>query len=248
MKLKLLLSNILKNRWALNIVSFLSLVSIIWFLLTDNFNAIAYFIVLGLLVYYFSKNMIIVLGIPLIFVNLFSQASNIKEGLTTQTADSMPEVNTKPANTKPNKKAPPAKKTPQGLPQTTIDSDTSLASSIDSTDHAAVTTNESFEVGRAKQSGGYNIDYASTVEDAYSELNKILGGDGIKNLTNDTQKLMKQQLQLADAMKGMGPLIKNMAPLMQQAQGLLGGMNEKDGLGGIMELAKKFSGSAVEKQ
>ena len=57
-------------------------------------------------------------------------------------------------------------------------------------------TDESFEVGRAKRGGGYNIDYASTIEDAYDELNKIIGGDGIQKLTGDTQNLMKQQMQL----------------------------------------------------
>ena len=35
------------------------------------------------------------------------------------------------------------------------------------------------------------------------DLNKIIGGDGIKRLTDDTQKLMNQQLQLAEAMKNM---------------------------------------------
>jgi hypothetical protein len=102
---------------------------------------------------------------------------------------------------------------------------------------------ESFEVGRGKKnSQGYNIDYASTVEDAYDELNKILGSDGIKRLTNDTQSLMKQQLQLAESMKSMQPLIAGMAPLMQQAQGLLGSMGGDNGnLGNLANLAKKFS-------
>jgi hypothetical protein len=64
------------------------------------------------------------------------------------------------------------------------------------------------------------IDYASTVEDAYEDLNKILGGNGIKQLTDDTQHLMKQQMQLADAMK-------SMTPLMEQAQSLLKGFDMK---------------------
>ena len=70
----------------------------------------------------------------------------------------------------------------------------------------------------------------------------MLGGDGIKRLTGDTQRLMQQQMQLAEAMKGMTPLIQGMAPLMKQAQGLLGGMGSKEGLGEMMEMAKKFSG------
>lgn len=198
--------------------------------------------------------MILVLGIPLLLVNLLVYALGVKEGLENRSSSSKQphakkevakESVSKQSVKKPKDKV--EKKTPQGLPRTKIDSDMSLNSSIDASENAP-TMDESFEVGRAKRGGGYNIDYASTVEDAYDELNKIIGGDGIKKLTDDTQRLMNQQLQLADAMKGMGPLIKGMAPLMQQAQGLLGGMKDSNGLGGIMEIAKQFSGKEIQPQ
>ena len=123
---------------------------------------------------------------------------------------------------------------------------------IEPTSDTTTTTDESFEVGRSKK-GGYDIDYASTVEDAYDQLNSIIGGDGIQRLTSDTQKLMKQQMQLAEAMKGMGPMMESMGPMMQsigpmmkQAQAILGDMGEgKEGLGSIMNMAKKLSGGAT---
>jgi hypothetical protein len=53
---------------------------------------------------------------------------------------------------------------------------------------------------------------------------------------------MKQQLQLAESMKSMTPIIKGMAPMMEQAKQILGGMGDnKEGLGSIMEMAKKFT-------
>ena len=58
---------------------------------------------------------------------------------------------------------------------------------------------------------------------------------------------MKQQLQLAESMKGMQPLIAGMAPLMQQAQGLLGSMGEKGNLGNLADIAKKFNASLANK-
>ena len=76
------------------------------------------------------------------------------------------------------------------------------------------------------------IDYASTVEDAYGDLNKILGGDGIKRLTDDTQKLMGQQMQLAEAMK-------SMTPLLSQAKSLMAGFDTKQ-FGDITAMAKQF--------
>lgn len=250
MKLNHVFLKLLTNKWVLTIVTILSLLTLIGYLMMHNLNAVIYFFLLALAVFYFSKNMILVLGIPLLLVNLLVYVIGVKEGLETRTSSSKPPVAKKAiakkeVSTKAHDK--PEKKTPQGLPRTKIDSDMTLNTSIDATDNVPH-MDESFEVGRAKRGGGYNIDYASTVEDAYDELNKIIGGDGIKKLTDDTQRLMNQQLQLADAMKGMGPLIKGMAPLMQQAQGLLGGMKDGNGLGGIMEIAKQFSGKQIQPQ
>jgi hypothetical protein len=42
-------------------------------------------------------------------------------------------------------------------------------------------------------------------------------------------------------MKSMQPLIAGMAPLMQQAQGLLGSMGENGNLGNLADIAKKFT-------
>ena len=105
---------------------------------------------------------------------------------------------------------------------------------------ADVAKKDSFEVGRSKN-GASKIDYASTIEDAYDDLNKILGSDGIKRLTSDTQGLMKQQMQLAESMKGMGPIIENIKPMMDQMKGMMAGMDGKDG--SIMDIAKKLTES-----
>jgi predicted membrane protein len=77
---------------------------------------------------------------------------------------------------------------------------------------------EQFEVGRRKP---HSIDYAATIEDAYGELNKLVGSDGIKQLTNDTQRLMKQQLQLAESMQSIAPMMDSLAPLMDKATSFL---------------------------
>jgi hypothetical protein len=227
MKVKAAFSKFLTNKWVLNIVSFIALLNIIGYMIIGDLNSVIYFIVLALLITYFSKNMIIVLGIPILLVNLF-KAHNINkrkvyEGMETQ-ADTVNQINQQNEKSK------------QSMPITPLD--TQSTTEVNS---ANTTNDESFEVGR-KKNGGSQIDYASTIENAYDDLNKILGSDGIKRLTDDTQSLMKQQLQLAEAMKGMGPLIQGMAPMMKQAQDILGGMGDKEGLGNIMDLAKKFTG------
>ena len=236
MNFKAALSKFLTNKWVLNIVAILAFLNVIGYLIMGNLNTVLFFIIIAVLIRYFSKNMIIVLGIPLILVNLLSLKGNVMEGLENNSSTPPPATSNNDAMPKKTNKQQDAK-SKQGLPITPID-DTVKTTNTD-TNNAS--SDESFEVGRSKNRG-YNIDYASTIEDAYDELNKILGSDGIKKLTGDTQSLMKQQMQLAESMKSMGPMIQSMAPMMKQAQDMLGGMGEgKEGLGGIMEIAKKLT-------
>lgn len=78
------------------------------------------------------------------------------------------------------------------------------------------------------------IDAAATVEDAYDDLNKILGGDGMKSLSKDTQSLVSQQKNLTEAMKGMAPLVEQASSMMKQ-------MGGSDGVGSML---KKFANAA----
>ena len=66
--------------------------------------------------------------------------------------------------------------------------------------------------GPAKPS---RIDYASTLEDAYDNLDKILGSGGMQNLSNDTEKLMNQQKKLFEAMNTMMPLVSKAQDMLQ---------------------------------
>ena len=243
MNFKAALSKFLTNKWVLKIVALLAFLNVIGYLIMGNLNTVLSFVIVAVLVRYFSKNMIIVLGIPLILVNLLSLKGIVYEGLENNTTPTTPDSATETSSDATTESKPVNKpqdaKSKQGLPITPIDDN--VKTTNDETNNAI--SDESFEVGRSKNRG-YNIDYASTIEDAYDELNKILGSDGIKRLTGDTQSLMKQQMQLAESMKSMAPMIKSMAPMMKQAQDMLGGMGEgKDGLGGIMEIAKKLTKS-----
>jgi len=231
MKLKAAFSKFLTNKLVLNVISIIAFFNVIGFIVMDQLNSVIYFILLALIVTYFSKNMIIVLGVPLILVNLFApKTTRHIEGLENNDNN-----NKNPTQTEVINKINSDKKK-QGS--------ATLPGTIDSTVNSESASDENFEVGRNKRKGGsYDIDYASTVEDAYDELNNILGSDGIKRLTDDTQNLMKQQLQLAESMKSMTPIIQGMGPMLQQAQGILGGMGDgKEGLGNLLEIAKKFTG------
>jgi hypothetical protein len=88
--------------------------------------------------------------------------------------------------------------------------------------------------------GGSRIDYTSTIEGAYDNLDKILGSDGITKLTGDTQKLMEQQQKLFESMQSMAPMIEN-------AKGMLDGFNPED-LKGLAGIASSLTGGLKKEE
>ena len=229
MKLNSAISKFLTNKLVLHIVAFLALFNVIGHMVIGHYNIVVYFILIALLIRYFSKNMIVVLGVPLILVNLMSlKDGSYMEGLATQTDSEEKKAETTDNDTDAS-----------GEKKIAASNEKKTKKSSDETNE------ESFEVGRAKRSG-HSIDYATTIEDAYDQLNSILGKDGIKNLTADTERLMQQQAQLAGSLKDMSPLIEKMGPMvesmnkmmadmpggaqgevMSKVQSMLGGLNKK---------------------
>ena len=248
MKLGSIASRILTNKMVLNVVSIIALLNVIGYVVMGDVESVAVFVVLAVLVRYFSKNMIVVLGIPLIVVNMMAlkNRSYRIEGLEMKKATddkAMPAADDTPMSADDKKKAADKKtaddKKAADDKKKDADANTTITGSNDKpADH--------FEVGRAKN-GGAKIDYAATVEGAYDELNKILGSDGIKSLTNDTQRLMKQQVALAESMKTIEPMMQQMGPLAAQAQKMLEGMNigGDGGIASLMNMAKKMGAGAT---
>ena len=233
-------SKMLENKYVLYFVFILAIINLFGYMITGNLNSIIFFILVGFLTTFFSKNMILIITVPLVLTSVLMVGKTVKESfenagksIDEQIKELQAEIDAriekglstdadktafKEKNEKLQKllesKASMAKPTST----TSMPKSTSMEKTTPTTSMEKTTTSE-------PMSSMYNkpnrIDYASTVEDAYDDLNKILGGNGIKQLTDDTQKLMQQQLQLADAMK-------SMSPLMEQAKGLLQGFDLKN--------------------
>lgn len=227
MKMPSVLQNLLTNKIVLNIVCVLSALNIIGYLAMGKITATLFFIVLAILITQFNKNMIIILGVPLILVNLFvAKDYSFVEGMEGNT-DSSDSKAMKPEHKEALKKAAANKK----------DNETHVMTPLDTTAEPFGTNKDD----KTKKGKKHSIDYASTVEEAYDTLNHVLGGDGIKNLTADTQNLMKQQMELAESMKGMGGMIEGLGPMMDKAKTMMEGMSDsKGGMGDIMAMAQKM--------
>ena len=215
-------SKLLTNRYVLYLVAVLALFNVIGYMMMDKTQIVILFILIGYLMTHFSKNMVIVLLVPLVLVNLLTSGMMMKEGFEKATATSGQTDGT-PAQTDETQTPTPAA-TPAPVATTTTTGEPTPA-------EAPPAKKDGFSSAGARK-GGSRVDMGSTLEQAYDDLNSVLGSDGIKNLTADTQNLMKQQLHLAEAMKEMGPL-------MQQAQSMLKTLNI-DGLGDLPSLIKKF--------
>jgi hypothetical protein len=206
---------LLTNKYILYLVLFLSCLFLFSLLLAKNICLIIIFALIGYIIWFYNKNMTIVLGLSLIITFIASLGVKVKEGLenmSTDTTDTTSVTGTKP-------------KSATTTPPTTTTPATATTT-------PATTTTPSTETMNNISGKRNRLDYASTVEDAYDDLSKILGGDGIKRLTGDTQQLLEQQVQLVDAMK-------TMTPLIETAKGLLNGLNI-DGLNGLTDIAQKL--------
>jgi hypothetical protein len=238
MKLPSSISKLLENKYVLYLVFFLAIANILGYLAMGKYKAIIMFVLIGYLVRNFNKNMTVVLLVPLVLTTLFA-SDFVREGLENATK---PSDETKPTEEK--KPQTPSASPSSPTPDTVGADKTASDVVVDETGAAKQTTpktpDEKTPQANEKFSNPYDkrasrLDYAATVEDAYGDLNNILGGDGIKNLTADTQKLMEQQLQLANAMK-------SMTPLLDQAKSLMNGFDMKN-FGNIAEMAKQFKAS-----
>ena len=236
MKLIATMSKLLANKVVLNVVFVIALIQVLGNLLVGKLNHVVYFILVSGLVSFFTKNMIVVLGVPVIFVSLF--ASSIVEGLEGMKDDGKKD---KEHDKKEDKKK------DDVIVKNTKDDDKKVKSVADKDDEKKsgdepVPEKSGFEVGRGKKK--YDIDYASTVEDAYDDLNKILGGDGIKRLTADTQGLMKQQMDLTKAMEGLEPMFSKFEPLLDKAKDMLKNIGGSEGFN--PDMMKKLEGLGVK--
>jgi len=78
--------------------------------------------------------------------------------------------------------------------------------------------------------GGPRIDYMTTIEESYANLDKLLGSDSIQTLSKDTKRLMEQQTNLYKTME-------QMVPMIQDAKGMLDKLN----IGGLTDTLKNMN-------
>ena len=232
--MKLNLNSFLKDKNVLYVVLFLAITNIFGYLMLRNFDAIVFFFVVGFLSTYFSKNMIIIMIIAMISTNLLvgtKLLGSYKEGMATKDAvATKDDVATKDAVANKDAVATqdatgPLKKDKKKETMTTLSPANIDGSDDDTTDEI--------------QGHKPKINYASTLESAYDNLDKLLSSDSINKMTADTQRLAEKQHLL------MGN-IEKLVPFIGKAENLLKGMNS-DKMGGMLEKMQEQMSSLANK-
>jgi hypothetical protein len=84
MKQKMTLAKVLSNKTVLNIVFVIALIMVVGYLMIGDIQSVVLFILSVLSISYFSKNMIVVLGVSILLVSLFSMRNKRIEGMETK--------------------------------------------------------------------------------------------------------------------------------------------------------------------
>ncbi len=242
------IEGVFHNKFVLYIVLFIALINIVSYLAYRDFDMVAFFVLIGLLTSFFSKNMIVILLVAIVMSSVFKGvklAGNIRrEGMENKEEGAETEAGADaPADAEANADA-------NANAETKAKDEGSQASSngvkakepTKEKKDGAATKQGMQNLSPAKYSHDDNdsddvrdvnrVDYSSTLSAAYSNLQNLLGDDGMKNLTDQTKSLMSEQKKLMDSMKSIEPLVNT-------AQGF---MNQLSGNGGLASITKMLGG------
>ena len=238
-------SKLVNNKYFLYLMVFLAATNVLGYMVTNKWNAIIFFVLIGLLTFQFSKNMAVVLLAALVATNFLVASKMVREGLTNndtttsattssddKNADTVDKVFAqdpslgKPAqalkDTKKVEAAKDALNAKKAANASTTDSSEPVAANKDSNNPTLNNGVDSSKVEGFRRKSGTKastkesyIDHAATIEEAYTSLDNILGSDGINKLTQDTQRLMAQQQKLFNTMNQMTPVVKDAMSMMK---------------------------------
>ena len=212
------IQEILQNKTMLYIVLGLALANLIGYMSSGNNDAVMMFFILGVLASYFSKNMIVIMGVPLLLVSLYVvMRRTSQEGLEN-------------ADDKKEKKAPAQKAPTKGLAKKL---NIKMAGGEETNSEKALAIEKDI------------LDTDKTMEASLKNLEQALSGDGIKSLTKDTEQLQQQQERLMGLMEQLLPLINKGQTLMESFEGA-GGANLGDKAGSLIDMLQGALGQFVD--
>lgn len=209
-------SGLMKDKTVLYIVLFFAITNVIGFLMLHNVEAVLFFVVIGMLTSYFTKNMIIIMLTALVATNALvgaKKAGRVQEGLVGMEEKSSGRGAHHDKDDKKKKKKEPM--------------DSGRPGSSDKPPSAATASEDEEESGRKPK-----LDHAATLSAAYDNLDKLLGSDALQKMSKDSQGLAEQQEKLLGSLDKLEPMIQRAGSMLEGLSGgaaRIGGMMDKLG-------------------
>ena len=75
-------------------------------------------------------------------------------------------------------------------------------------------SNDDVKETKPKEKMQPNIDYAATLEQAYDNLDNLIGQDGIKKMGEQTERLASKQKELMQNIESMGPMLEKAGSML----------------------------------
>jgi hypothetical protein len=247
--MKINFNSLLKDKNVLYVTLFIAVMNMFAYLMFRQFDAILFFIVIGLITSHFSKNMIIIMLTAILSTNIAISVKvigKVKEGM--ENMDDKDKKGEKKGDKKmKDDKKEKDKAMKASKPKTIMDMGKKAGEPkcvgkecnkkkdgfTQQLNPARI--NGADEDDEEEMSAHPTVDYASTLESAYDNLDKLLSSDAINSMSEDTQRLAEKQQML------MGNINK-LHPMMEKAGSMLEGLN-MDKMSGMMEKLQGKLGS-----
>lgn len=235
MNFKKTAQKLLGNKMFMYVMIILTLGHAFSYLINRHYDVLSFLILSSVIIYQFNKNTSFILLISLILTHFFMAGRSVYEGLENNSGEKTD--STSDAISKIKDQDPDMAKAADVISNPNVDVDTAkdiIAGKADApptddkdknklkdqnnsdlnsgTESASDPVPESFEGGKK---GTIRLDHAATLEDAYDNIQSVLGSDGINKLTSDTQKLMKQQQQLFNTMNSLTPAVTETMKMLE---------------------------------
>lgn len=248
---KFLNNPVFKNKFVLYFVAILVFIQLLTYLLNSKFSAIVFFYIVSLITYKFNKNMAIVLGVPAILtfvINNFMYRSTVEGLENKEDSEESVEIEESPDDDDPIdteemvdeesieensaekinelKKLQVTDKQIQDLLRKTIDDEEKPKKS----GYKNMKKNPGLYTLPNKDDIKKQMKKADKIEEAYDNLEKVIGKDGIKSISSNTKELVEQQKELISG-------LKDITPALDQAMGAL----SKVDMSKIMGIFNSFS-------
>lgn len=261
--MKLNIHSLLRDKNVLYVTLFITIINMFAYLMFRQFDAVLFFVIIGLITSHFSKNMIIILLTAILSTNLaisIKLIGKVKEGMENKDKkndkdkDGKKNADKKDGKDKDGKKNAGKKnagknnadnkqnadKKKEGMESNEkepkcVGSDCKKKKDGFTQQLNPARINGSEDDDQDDFDSHPTVDYASTLESAYDNLDKLLSSDAISSMSEDTQRLAEKQQML------MGNINK-LQPMMEKAGSMLEGLNMDKMTGMLGGLQEKLSG------